>query len=76
MRKFVLLGVLTLTIVLSGCGNSTRILTGDAPPKVIVEADGETYETILGSNCWGSSSKSVGELVCTDTAGAAEIIKG
>lgn len=75
MRKFVLLGVLTLAIVLSGCVNSTRNLTGDAPPKVVVEADGETYETILGSNCWGSGSKSVGELVCTDTAGATELLK-
>lgn len=75
LRKFILLSALTLAIVLSGCGNSTRNLTGDAPPKVVVEADGETYETILGSNCWGSSSNAVGEFVCTDTAGAAELLE-
>ncbi len=78
MKRFLFLGILLGLFIVSGCtnplnGKSEMKLTGDQPPNVVVEVDGEDYETTLGSYCWESSSK--GNSICVDTAGPKELVK-
>lgn len=61
MKNFTFFGVLLIALILSSCSSSSNkstseVLSGDQPPNVIVEVDGETYETILGSYCWDITS--------------------
>lgn len=72
MNRLIIIGALLLAL-LSGCSQSTRSLSGDAPPEVVVGVDGETFETILGSNCWGDHS--VEKYVCTDTSGPVGLLE-
>ena len=78
MKNFVFSGFLLIVLILSGCSGSNnkstdKILSGDKPPNVIVEVEGETYETILGSYCWDISK---GESECVDTfAGSVDLLK-
>ena len=77
MKKFTFLGVLFIGLILSGCNGSNNkstggILSGDKPPNVIVEIDGEGYESILGSYCWDISK---GTSKCVDTAGSVDLLK-
>lgn len=73
MKKYLILAILLSAIVLSGCNNTDRGLTGDIPPEVIIEIDGETYVTILGSYCWGPNSG--GTAKCVDTVGPVELLE-
>ena len=72
MWKFSMVAILFFVMILSGCngvftknkdesGNSS----GNKPPIVNIEIDGEKHETKLGSYCWGSK----GKAECVDTAG-------
>src|SRR5690625_3747724 len=75
MKKLIVVSVLLLVFILSGCGGTSTEnngLSGDTPPKVSVEVDGESYETILGSYCWDISK---GESECVDTAGPVDLLK-
>lgn len=77
MKKITFLGVLFIALILSSCNGSNnkstgKVLSGEKPPNVIVEIDGETYETILGSYCW-DVSKGVSE--CIDTAGPVDLLR-
>ena len=77
MRNFTFLGFLFIALILSGCSGSNNkssgdVLSGDKPPNVIVEIDGETYITILGSYCW---DKSKGKSECVDAAGSVDLLK-
>lgn len=78
MKKFTFLGAMFIALIVSGCSDSynkgtTEIISGDQPPNVIVEVEGEMYETVLGSYCWDSSN---GELECVDTfAGSVDLLK-
>lgn len=81
MRKFAVTAVLLFVFVLSGYNyiytkntDGNGVLTGNKPPKVNIEIDRETYETKLGSYCWGP--KSIGKGECADTAGPVELLKG
>jgi hypothetical protein len=79
MKKFTFLGVLFIALILSGCSSSknrstAEILSGEKPPNVTVEVDGETYETISGSYCWDVSK---GVSKCVDSfAGSVDLLKG
>jgi hypothetical protein len=66
MKKSIFLGLVLIALVLSGC-NRVGDLTGDKPPKLILEIDGETYEAILGTYCWTRG--------CADTVGPNELLK-
>jgi len=77
MKNFTFFGFLFIALIVSGCSGSNNkstgeILSGDKPPNVIVEIDGETYETILGSYCWDISK---GKSECVDTAGSIDLLK-
>ncbi|MBO0995991.1 hypothetical protein [Bacillus sp. SD088] len=75
MKKFVVVSALLLVFILSGCGDTSTEnngLSGDTPPNVSIEIDGESYETILGSYCWDTSK---GESECVDTAGPVDLLK-
>ena len=77
MKNFTFSGFLFIALILNGCSGSNNkssgeILSGDKPPNVIVEIDGETYETILGSYCWDISK---GKSKCVDTAGSVDLLK-
>lgn len=68
-------------LILSGCkGSLSKDADEDSmvetPPKVTVEVDSETYETILGSYCWEISSKGEEKTAkCVDAAGPEELLK-
>lgn len=75
MKKFVVVSALLLVFILSGCGDTpteNNGLSGDTPPNVSIEIDGESYETILGSYCWDISK---GESECVDTSGPVDLLK-
>lgn len=75
MKKFGFISALLFVFILSGSGDTSTEnngLYGDTPPKVKVEIDGESYETILGSYCWKISK---GKAECVDTAGPVELLK-
>lgn len=74
MKKLVVVSALLLVFILSGCGDTSTDngLSGDTPPNVNVEIDGESYETVLGTYCWDISK---GESECIDTAGPQELLK-
>ncbi|MGG3574779.1 hypothetical protein ABES80_20315 [Bacillus gobiensis] len=62
-------------VILTGCnliGCSNNEMSGEKPPKVLIEIENETYETILGSYCWGGLEKST----CVDTAGPIKLLEG
>lgn len=59
-------------LLLIGCSSNTEL--GSNPPKVIVEVDGETYDTELGSYCWQDGATGSGE--CADKAGPEELLNG
>lgn len=76
MKKFTFLIGLCVVLIISGCNGSNnksadKILSGDKPPNVIVEIDGETYEAILGSYCWDILK---GKTECIDTAGPVDLL--
>src|SRR5690625_535083 len=75
MKNLVVVSALLLVFILCGCGDTSTEnngLSGDTPPNVSVEIDGESYETILGSYCWDISK---GESECIDTAGPVDLLK-
>lgn len=75
MKKFVVISVLLLVFIISGCGDTSienNVLSGDTPPNVSIEIDGESYGTILGSYCWDISKE---KSECVDTAGPIELLK-
>jgi len=61
MIVFVLIG-----FSLVGCASGK--LLGGKPPKVSIEVGNDTYETTLGTYCWGNT--------CVDTVGPLEILDG
>lgn len=75
MRKLAVIAVSLFVLLLNGCHGiltkNTEVLTGNKPPKVIIEIDAETYKTVLGSYCWSSN----GEGECVDTVGPEELLK-
>lgn len=66
MKKWVFMVTVLLGLTLLGCSNGG--LTGSKPPKTNITVGNETYETVLGSYCWGSK--------CVDTAGPQELLEG
>ena len=68
MNKWLLLLVLFLGSSLMGCSSNDKSMSGDKPPKTVVEIGGETYETVLGSYCW--------KKMCVDTVGPPELLEG
>ncbi len=57
-------------VILTGCGGPTtehKGLPGNQPPSVKIEIDGQEYDTILGTYCWGPNGDGYHE--CADTAG-------
>jgi hypothetical protein len=68
MNKWLLLFALFVGISLMGCSNNQIALSGEKPPKTVVEIGNETYETVLGSYCWKS--------MCVDTVGPPELLEG
>jgi hypothetical protein len=69
MNKWLLLLVLFLGISLTACSsNDDKSLTGEKPPKTVVEIGSETYATVLGSYCWKN--------MCADTVGPHKLLEG
>lgn len=68
-------GLIILMVgVLGGCSS---YLTSEnpftvKPPDVLLEIRGETYETVLGSHCWGNDN----QMECVDTTGPPELVEG
>lgn len=64
-----------LLLILIGCTNNGKLteepenksITGDEPPKAMIQIGNQLYETKLGSYCWTSR--------CVDTAGPTETLK-
>lgn len=78
MRKFSIVAILFFVFILGGCngvfikntdGNGN--LSGNKPPIVNIEIDGEKHETKLGSYCWESN----GKAECVDTAGPVDLLE-
>lgn len=66
-------------LILGGCNTDSENeaitnLTGDTPPDVSVQIDGEMYETKMGAYCW--DSETTGSATCIDTAGAEALLEG
>ncbi|MDQ0270374.1 hypothetical protein [Cytobacillus purgationiresistens] len=69
MKHSVSIVFILLLLSLTAC--STDKLSGNRPPDVLIEANGKTYETVLGSYCWSEGFHST----CVDTAGPIELLK-
>lgn len=67
-KWWLLLLVLFLGSSLIGCSSNDKAMSGEEPPKTVVEIEGETYETVLGSYCWKN--------MCVDTIGPPELLEG
>lgn len=65
MNKWLLLVVLFVGLTLLGCSNDE--VSEEKPPQVFMEIGSETYETILGTYCWGNT--------CVDTVGPVEMLE-
>ncbi len=65
MNKWLLVVVTLAGLNLLGCSNND--VSGEKPPKVFMEIGNETYETILGTYCWGN--------MCVDTVGPVEMLE-
>lgn len=65
-RWLIALLIIGFTLTLIGCSNNE--LSGDKPPKVLIEIGTAEYETILGTYCWNGT--------CADTAGPLDLLKG
>lgn len=75
MKKFVVISVLLFVFTISGCGDTSTEsngLSGDSPPDMRIEIDGESYKTELGSYCWDDSR---GKAECVDTGGPKELLE-
>lgn len=66
MRKYLFLIMALLVLALAACSRGG--LTGENPPKVMINNVDETYETKLGTYCWKSG--------CVDTVGPVELLDG
>ena len=67
MKKLLLASLYLFGVILSGCSSTNNVLDGEKPPEVMVKVGNDTYQTILGTYCWGGD--------CVDTAGPEEILK-
>ena len=65
MNKWLFILVVLIGLNLSGCSNVA--MSGEEPPKVFIGIGKGTYETTLGTYCWGST--------CVDTAGPIELLE-
>lgn len=66
MNKVLVILIVFTVAFLSGCSNNG--LSGRKPPKALIEIGNETYETTLGTYCWGG--------MCANTAGPVELLEG
>lgn len=64
MRKCFLLFLTGLSLM--GC--SSDGLSGKKPPETTIEIGNKTFETTLGTYCWGNT--------CVDTAGPIDLLEG
>lgn len=67
MKKWVFMVTVLLGLTLI-IGFSIGGLIESKPPKTKITVGNETYETVLGSYCWGSK--------CVDTVGPHELLEG
>ncbi|MFD1607407.1 hypothetical protein [Oceanobacillus luteolus] len=65
MKKWLVASLLLTCFTLSSCSDAHNEITGEKPPEAMVEVRNQSYETILGSYCWGGN----GQSTCVDTAG-------
>lgn len=72
MKKWLVASLLFVGFTLSGCSDSNNGIAGEKPPEAMVEVGNKSYETTLGSYCWGGN----GQSTCVDTAGPKELLKG
>ncbi|WP_234998558.1 hypothetical protein [Salirhabdus sp. Marseille-P4669] len=63
--------LLILGMMLFGCSYNDAELSGSKPPNAMIEINEDTYETTLGTYCWGAGDQGV----CVDTAGPKELVK-
>lgn len=66
MKKILFLLLILMISTLVGCSKSE--MTGEKPPKVDIHIGEESYETTLGTYCWGNG--------CVDTVGPVELLEG
>ncbi|MFJ7935114.1 hypothetical protein [Sporosarcina sp. NPDC096371] len=64
MNKWLLVVLAFVGLNLMGCSNND--ISGEKPPKVFIGVGDDTYETKLGTYCWGNT--------CVDTAGSIEML--
>lgn len=74
MNKWLVILIPLIGLNLIGCSNNdlNNKLSGEKPPKTLIEIENETYETELGSYCWGEFQKDI----CVDKDGPVELLKG
>lgn len=70
MNRGLVMFIIFTVFVLNGCSNNG--LSGEKPPKALIEIGNETYETTLGTYCWDGS----GGSICVDTVGPVALLKG
>ncbi|SES63478.1 hypothetical protein SAMN05216389_101174 [Oceanobacillus limi] len=69
MKK--LLGVVLCLIGVATFGCSNDELADEKPPEAVIDVEENSYETFLGSYCWGSN----GQTTCVDVAGPKDVLR-
>lgn len=72
MKKWFVVSLVFVGLTLFGCSDSDNGIAGQKPPEAVIEIGSKSYDTILGSYCWGEN----GQTTCVDTAGPQELLKG
>lgn len=72
MNRWLVVLVILIGCNLMGCSNNNNEMTGEKPPKVLLEIGNKKYETKLGTYCW----KEAGKGICVDTAGPVKLLEG
>lgn len=72
MSRWMFVLVILVGCFLMECSNKDNEMTGEKPPKVLLEIGNEKYETKLGTYCWEGPGKGV----CVDTVGPVKLLEG
>ncbi|WP_203247932.1 hypothetical protein [Sporosarcina beigongshangi] len=66
MNRWLLVVVALVGLSLPGCSKDE--LSEEEPPRAFIEIGNETYDTLLGTYCWGNT--------CVDKVGPIEMLEG
>lgn len=69
MNRWLVAFLLLTLLSLIGCSNG---MSGEKPPKAMIEIGNKKVETTLGTYCWQDD----GTGSCVDTVGPVELLKG